>query len=105
MTKVPFTTYDWIYGVAQFAAAFLSVVAGIIAISMFAAAKKYSYLASWRYLGIALILFAVEEVVGALKTFGIYSTPHLTHVLPFFVLLFVIIAVIVQINITKGWIK
>ena len=54
---------------------------------------------------IALLLFAVEEVVGALKTFGIYETPHLTHVLPFFILLFVIAAVLTQINITRGWIE
>jgi hypothetical protein len=105
VTKVTFTTYDWIYGVAQFSAAFLSVVAGFLAISMFAATKKYAYLSSWKYLIIALILFAVEEVIGALKTFGVYSTPHLTHVLPFFILLFVIIGVVVQINITKGWVK
>jgi hypothetical protein len=50
-------------------------------------------------------LFAVEEVLGALKTFGIYSTPHLTHVIPFFILLFVIAGVLAQINITKGWLE
>ena len=54
---------------------------------------------------IALVLFAVEEVIGALKTFGIYETPHLTHVIPFFILLFVIAAIVIQINITKGWLE
>jgi len=100
-----FTTYEWIYGIAQFSAGFLSIIAGIIAISMFKAAREFKSLRSWTYLSIALILFAVEEVIGALKTFGVYSTPHLTHVLPFFILLFVIMAVVVQINITKGWLK
>ena len=100
-----FTTYEWIYGIAQFSAGFLSVVAGIIALSMLKTAREHKTLRSWRFLIIALLLFAVEEVVGALKTFGIYSTPHLTHVLPFFILLFVIIAVIVQTNITKGWLE
>ncbi|MBW2986159.1 hypothetical protein KY333_02200 [Candidatus Woesearchaeota archaeon] len=54
---------------------------------------------------IALVLFAIEEVIGALKTFGIYETPHLTHVIPFFILLFVITAVIIQTNIAKGWLE
>ena len=72
---------------------------------MFRAAREQKNLHSWRYLIIALILFAIEEVVGALKTFGIYETPHLTHVLPFFILLFVIAAVLTQINITRGWIE
>lgn len=105
MTKVTLTTYDWIYGIAQFSAAFLSIIAGIIAISMFRAAKRQKNLRSWRYMIIALVLFAIEEIIGALKTFGIYETPHLTHVIPFFILLFVIAAVVVQINITKGWLE
>ncbi len=29
-----FGIYDWIYGIAQFAAAFLAIVAGVIALSM-----------------------------------------------------------------------
>lgn len=105
MTKISFTAYDWIYGIAQFSAAFLSIIAGIIALTMFKAAREQKLLKSWQYLLIALLLFAVEEVIGALQTFGIYSTPHLTHVLPFFILLFVIAAVITQINIAKGWVE
>jgi len=89
----------------QFSVAFLSVIAGIIAISMFQAAREQKNLRSWKYMIIALVLFAVEEVIGALKTFGIYSTPYLTHVIPFFILLLVIAAVITQINITKGWLE
>ncbi|MBW3004295.1 hypothetical protein KY328_01075 [Candidatus Woesearchaeota archaeon] len=100
-----FTTYEWIYGITQFSAGFLSVVAGIIALTMFKVARENKTLRSWRFLIIALVLFAVEEVIGALKTFGIYSTPHLTHVIPFFILLFVIAGVIAQIHITKGWLE
>jgi len=83
----------------------LSIIAGIIAISMFRATKRQKNLRSWRYMIIALVLFAIEEVIGALKTFGIYETPHLTHVIPFFILLFVIAAVVIQINITRGWLE
>jgi len=100
-----FTTYEWIYGIAQFSAGFLSVVAGIIALSLFKSARENKILRSWRFLIIGLVLFAVEEVIGALKTFGIYETPHLTHIIPFFILLFVIAGVLAQINITKGWLE
>ena len=97
------TVYEWIYGIAQLAAAFLSIVAGFIAISMFGKARQQKLLRAWRYLLIALMLFAVEEIVGSLKTFGIYSTPHLTHVIPSFILVFLIASLVVQTNVNKGW--
>lgn len=96
------TTYDWMLGIAELAAAFLSIVAAVIAISMFKTSHQQKILAAWKWMIIALVIFTVEEVLGALKSFGIYSTPHLTHVIPFFIVLFVIAALITQINITKG---
>lgn len=99
------TTYDWIFGSAELAAAFLSVIAAIVAISMLKKSRQQKILGAWKWLIVALVIFAIEEVIGALKTFGVYSTPHLTHVIPFFILLFVIIALVVQINITKGWVE
>ena len=103
--KIPLTNYEWIYGIAQLAAAFLSVIAGILAVNLFNSSKKQKLLRAWRYLMIALVIFAVEEVVCALKTFGVYSTPHLTHVIPSVILAFLIAAVVVQININKGWLE
>ena len=99
------TTYDWIFGSAEFAAAFLGIVAGLIAISMLRHSRSQRHLRAWRWLIIAVVIFAVEEVVGALKTFGIYSTPHLTHIIPFFILLFLIAGLVTQINITRGWME
>jgi len=98
------TTYDWILGTAELAAAFLSIIAGILAISMLKTSHQQKILAAWKWMLIALLIFAVEEIIGALKSFGIYSTPHLTHVIPFFILLFFIAALITQIDITEGWI-
>ena len=97
------TPYDWIYGIAILTAVILSVVAGILAVSMFSEARQRKYLSAWNYLIVALILFAAEESAGALKIFGIWSTPWLTHVIPSFILLFLIIALLRQINITKGY--
>jgi len=99
------TVYDWIYGIAQLAAAFLSIIAGFIAISIFKASHKQKLLKAWKMLVVALVLFAVEEILGALKTFGVYSTPHLTHIVPSFLLVFLIAALIIQINVNRGLVK
>lgn len=98
------TLYDWAYGIAQFSAVFLSIVAGILALTIFKKTFQKKVLKAWRYLIPALILFTVVEIVGGLKTFGIYSTPHLTHIITGLILVFLIIAVVIQTNIKKGWI-
>jgi len=83
----------------------LSIIAAIIAISMLTMARKRKVLGAWVYLLIALILFTVEEVIGGLKVFGIFDTPYLTHVIPSFILIFLIISLARQININRGWIE
>lgn len=102
MNNITLTTYDWVLGVSEIAAVFLSIVAGIIALSLFKAAFKEKDLKAWRFLIFALVFFAINEAVGALKSFGVYSTPHLTHVIPGIVLAFVIAALVNQIYINRG---
>ena len=80
----------------------MAIVAGILALSLFKAAFKKKELKAWRFLIFALVFFAVEEVVGALKIFGVYSTPHLTHVIPGIILAFIIAALVNQIYINRG---
>ena len=46
-------------------------------------------------------VFAVEEILGALRSFNIYSTPHLTHIVPSFILAFLIWALVLQIKVAK----
>jgi len=96
------TPYDWVYGISALTAVFLSLIAGFLALSMFDHASQRKHLAAWKPLIFALVLFAVEEVVGALKIFGIWSTPWLRHVIPSLILVFLIAALIKQIYITKG---
>ena len=96
------TPYDWVYGIAVLTAVMLSVIAGFLALSLFDSAKK-SHLSAWKPLIVALVLFAFEEVLGALKVFGVWKSVWLTHVVPSFILLFLIIALIKQINVAKGW--
>jgi len=95
--------YDWVYGSGQIGAVILSLVAGFIALTMFKAAHARKQLRAWRYLLWALVFFTLEEFAGALKTFGIWSTPWLTHVIPSFILALLIVALVIQIQITKGW--
>lgn len=84
------------------AAVGLSIVAGAIAMHMFQLSHRRKYLAAWKPLCIALVLFAFEEIFGALKVFGIWGNAWLTHVIPSFILVFLIAALIKQINITRG---
>jgi len=93
------TPYDWVYGIATLTAVFLSVIAGVIALGMFEQARQRKHLAAWKPLIIALVLFAVEETVGALKIFGVYSTTWLTHVIPSFIMLFLIAAITASLDV------
>ncbi|MBN1644809.1 hypothetical protein JW851_02060 [Candidatus Woesearchaeota archaeon] len=96
--------YDWVYGIAQLSAGFLAIIAAGIALTMFKKSET-KLLRAWKFLLIAVLFFAIEEVIGALKTFGIYITPHLTHVIPGIILGLLITALIIQININRGWLK
>lgn len=97
------TVYDWVYGIANLTAVILAIIAAFIAISLYDRTREKKILGAWKYLLISLGLFIIQEILGALKVFGIFSTPHLTHILPGFILLFLIAALIKQINITRGY--
>ncbi len=99
------TVIDWIYGTTQLAAVFLSIIAGLIAISMYRHTRKHPELAPWNYLIVVLVLFAVIEVLGGLAVFGVYRTPHLTHVTASVTLGFLIAALVRKIQVTKGWLE
>ena len=92
---------QFVEGMLQIANVFLSIVAGIVAISMFHISHKKETLQAWKPLIIALVLFAVEEILGALRAFGIWETPHLTHIVPSFILALLIWSLTWQIYIAK----
>ena len=92
----------YLQGIIELAATFLSIVAGIIGSTVFFQASKKKEYAPWKPLSIVLILFAFEEIFGALKSFGIYSTPWITHVLPSVILGFLIYALVLQILAAEG---
>ena len=57
------SVYDYVYGIAQLAAGFLAIFAGLLALTLFKHATKQ--LRAWRYLLSALILFVIIEIIGA----------------------------------------
>lgn len=98
------SAFDWVYGIAQLTALFLAIFAAFFATTLFKSSKQFAMLGAWRYLIITIVLFAVEELLGTLRSFGVFATPHLTHIVPSFVLIFLIAALQRQISINKGWI-
>lgn len=93
---------SYIEGILKIANLFLALVAGGIAISLFHHAWRNRQLRAWRPMIVALVLFAVQMVLGALRAFNIYESPFLTHVNVSVLLVFLIWALIVQIGVVKG---
>ncbi len=96
-------TYDWVYGSCQIGSVILSLIAGGIPLTLFKSAHRRKPLRAWKFLIWALVFFALVELAGALKTFGVWSTPWLTHVIPGIILAFLITALVIQIQVTRGY--
>ena len=91
---------NFVEGIFKIANLFLSLIAGVLAISLFtlSSKKKHKKLIPWKVLIIALIFFVIQEVLGALRAFRIFESPYLTHVVPTVILGLLILALILQIN-------
>jgi len=79
----------------------LSIVAIIIAIPLIRKSKNVILVAYWRYLLTALILFGIFQIVSNLRTYGIVQIPYFTHVITFFILLFLLITLIKTENVAR----
>jgi len=91
---------NFVEGIFKIANLFLSLIAGILAISLFTLStkQKQNKLIPWKVLIVALIFFVIQEILGALRAFKIYESPYLTHVVPTVILGLLIVALILQIN-------
>lgn len=89
---------EYVEGILKIANLFLSVVAGFIAISLLNSSRKKEFLKPWYVLIISLVLFAVQEVLGALRAFQIYSNLYITHIIPTVMLGLLIWALVMQVN-------
>jgi len=92
-------------GIFQIANLFIAIAAGIIASTLFKRAWKTEKLKAWVPLIFALILFAFQQIIAALRSFHIYSTPYLTHIVPTLILGCLITAVILEIDVKRRGIK
>jgi len=92
----------YIEGLLKIANLVLAFIAGIIGISLIKVSKRRKDLNAWVLLIIALMFFAIQEILGALRAFKIFESPYLTHIIPTVILTFLIIALLMQINIHKG---
>ena len=88
--------YLYIYGTLQIANLFLAVVAGTMAATLFQISHRRSHLRPWKVLVVALILFSILEIIGALRSFNVYTSPWMTHVITSFIVLLLIVALIMQ---------
>ncbi len=97
------TIYDWIYGISELAAFFLAVIAAVVAFEMLHHSKEQ--LRPWRFFLGALILFSLWEILGALTTFDVIQHNLLITILPSLFLSLLLVSLILQIQVAKGWLK
>ena len=89
-------------GVLQLTVVFLSIMAGGIALSLFRISSKHDLLGAWPMVIVALVLFAIVEIVGVLDAFDIYrQIAWMRHVIPSLIMGCLIIGVVRQIQITR----
>ena len=92
---------QYLEGILKVANLVLALVAGIISISLIKISRKRKELNAWVILIIALIFFAIQMILGALRAFKIFESLYLTHIIPTVILILLIIALIKQMHIQK----
>ncbi len=91
---------QYLEGLIKIANVFLAIVAGTIAISILHVAHNKKSMRPWKFLIGALVLFSVQQILGALRAFQIFTSPFLTHIVPTAILGFLIAAIIQQIQLS-----
>lgn len=90
---------QYLEGLLKIANLFLAIIAGIMAIGLLKISSKTKQLNAWVVLIIALVFFAIQQILGALRAFNIFESQYLTHLVPTVILALLIIALLKQINI------
>lgn len=93
---------QYLEGILKIANLVLAFIAGIIGISLIKISRKRRELNAWVALIVALVFFAIQEILGALRAFKIFESPYLTHVIPTVILALLVVALLKQIHIQKG---
>ncbi|MCK5282049.1 MAG: hypothetical protein KAK00_01445 [Nanoarchaeota archaeon] len=90
---------DFFEGMLKVTNVVLSIIAGYIAIGLYSMSRGRKKLMSWGALAGALLFFMIQGILGALRAFGIFSSPFLTHIVPTIILGLLIYALALQIHI------
>ena len=93
---------EYLEGILKIANLVLASIAGFIAISLIKKSEKRKELNAWVWLIVALVFFAIQEILGALRAFQIFESSYLTHIVPTIILVLLVIALLKQIYIQKG---
>ncbi len=93
---------EYLEGILKIGNLVLSLVAGVMAISLIKLSRQKKELKAWLYLIPFVVFFAIQEILGALRAFNIFESPYLTHINPTIILVLVIVALVIQINLHKG---
>ncbi len=86
-------------GLLKIANVVLSATAGYISITLFRVSHGRKELRAWKVLIVALVFFMIQEIFGALRAFGIFSSPYITHIIPTIVLCLLIYSLALQMHI------
>ncbi len=92
---------QYLDGILKVANLVLALIAGIMSISLIKVSRKRKELNAWVILILALIFFAVQMILGALRAFKVFESQYLTHIIPTVILVLLIVALLKQINIHK----
>lgn len=90
---------QYLEGILKIANLCLALVAGGFAISLIESSRNKEALKAWIPIIIALVLFVLQEIFGALRAFAIYESAFITHIIPTVILAFLILGLVKQINI------
>lgn len=92
---------QYLEGILKIANLVLAFIAGVIGISLIRISKRRKELNAWVLLIVALIFFAIQEILGALRAFNIFESPYLTHIIPTIILALLVVALLKQMGIQK----
>jgi len=83
-------------------------MAAFICVPLFLSGKS-PQLRAWRPLTLALLLFIIQEIIGGLRTFGIVPNVgiwlFIVHVIVSGILALLITALVIQLQVNRGWLR
>lgn len=88
---------EFLEGIIKIGIIILSVFAGMIGLNLLKDQTGQKDNLSWKILIVVVFLFIIQEFLGTLRAFGIWENPYITHIVPTFMLIMLIIALNLEI--------